>query len=194
MPFGVTNAPATFQELMNSILSKYLRNFVLVFFDDILVYSKTETEHRRHLRTVLQIIRLHSLKARLSKCSFGTSQVEYLGHIISGSCLATDPSKIKEILSWHTSTTIKQLRGFLGLTGYYRRFVAGYASIYNYKPLHDSLKKNAFQWGPTQDKAFQQLKLAMTTPPVLALPNFYIPFSPYAAWQTNCLLQQKPRS
>jgi hypothetical protein len=137
MPFGLTNAPATFQELMNSVFSAFLRRFVLVFFDDILIYSKDMSEHRKHLKLVLQLLRIHQLKAKSSKCSFATHSVDYLGHIISGDGVATDPSKISAILSWKTPTNITQLRGFLGLTGYYRRFVKQYATIC--KPLHEAL-------------------------------------------------------
>jgi hypothetical protein len=123
MLFGLSNAPATFQELMNSIFSPYLRKFVLVFFDDILVYSSSMSQHKHHLQLVLNALRNHELKAKLSKCSFGQSQVEYLGHIISSSGVATDPSKIQDIVHWDKPTTVKKLRGFLGLSGYYRRFI-----------------------------------------------------------------------
>jgi hypothetical protein len=109
MPFGLTSAPASFQELMNSVFSEFLRRFVLVFFDDILVYSKDIAQHRKHLKLVLQVLRAHQLKAKLSKCSFATPSVDYLGHIISGEGVATDPSKISAIISWKTPTTITQL-------------------------------------------------------------------------------------
>jgi N6-adenosine-specific RNA methylase IME4 len=175
MPFGLTNAPATFQQLMNNIFSAHLRKFVLVFFDDILIYSKSLAEHRHHLSQVLQILRLHQLKAKLSKCTFATASVDYPGHVLSGSGVATDPSKIEDITNWETPTTIKQLRQFLGLTGYYRRFIKGYASIC--RPLHDALKKNAFHWSDEQHKAFLTLKTVMSTPPVLALPNFTLAFT-----------------
>ena len=174
MPFGLTNAPATFQELMNSVFAPLLRRFVLVFFDDILVYSKDLAAHRKHLKVVLQILRAHQLKAKLTKCSFATSSVEYLGHVISGSGVATDPSKIATILSWKVPMNITQLRGFLGLAGYYRRFIEHYASIC--RPLHEALKKDSFIWGAEQQTAFDSLKIKMTTPPVLSLPNFQLPF------------------
>nr|XP_051191082.1 uncharacterized protein LOC127304433 [Lolium perenne] len=175
MPFGLCNAPATFQELMNTIFSKHLRKFVLVFFDDILVYSKTLAEHTSHLQIVLQILRQHNLKAKLSKCQFAQPQIEYLGHIISGEGVATDPAKIQDIIQWPTPTSIKQLRGFLGLTGYYRRFIPNYAQIC--RPLHADLKKNAYQWEAPQQAAFDKLKQVMSQPPLLALPNFSLPFT-----------------
>jgi hypothetical protein len=111
---------------------------------------------------------------KLSKCTFATDSVEYLGHVISGSGVATDPSKITDIISWKTPTNITQLRGFLGLTGYYRRFIKHYATIC--KPLHEALKKNSFQWETIEKEAFAQLKTTMTTPPVVSLPNFNLPF------------------
>jgi hypothetical protein len=137
MPFGLSNAPATFQELMNSIFSKYIRKFVLVFFDDILIYSSTREAHKKHLMIVLKTL-------QLKKCSFGQPQVEYLGHIISENGLATDPAKIADILNWKEPHNLKTLRGFLGLTGYYRRFIKNYATIC--QPLHQALKKEAFHW------------------------------------------------
>jgi hypothetical protein len=174
MPFGLTNAPATFQQLMNSIFSQYLRQFVLVFFDDILIYSKTEEEHCKHLTIVLELLRSNQLKAKMSKCIFFTPSVEYLGHVITASGVAMDPTKIQVIINWKTPTTVTQLRGFLGLTGYYKRFIKGYAVIC--KPLHAALKKNSFKWNQEQEKAFSELKRVMTSPPVLALPNFSVPF------------------
>jgi hypothetical protein len=175
MPFGLCNAPATFQELMNTIFSKFLRKFVLVFFDDILVYSKSIQEHQIHLQQVLTVFRTHSLKAKLSKCTFGQNQVEYLGHIISGQGVQTDPSKIQDLVNWQIPTTLRKLRGFLGLTGYYRRFIPKYATLC--QPLYSALKKNAFAWGPEQQIAFNKLKLVMSNPPLLSLPNFAKPFT-----------------
>jgi hypothetical protein len=174
MPFGLCNAPATFQQLMNTIFSPYIRKFVLVFFDDVLVYSKNKEEHLQHLQIVLQVFREHKLKAKLAKCNFEQPQVEYLGHIISGHGVATDPSKIQDIINWKIPQTVKQLRGFLGLAGYYRRFIPHYALIC--QPLHQALKKNSFFWEAEQQAAFDRLKQVMSQPPLLALPNFTLPF------------------
>jgi len=174
MPFGLTNAPTTFQTLMNNVLAQFLRKFALVFFDDILIYSKSLSEHVIHLRSVLEVLRANKLFAKLSKCTFAQSEIEYLGHVINQDGVATDPAKISAIQAWPTPKTVTELRSFLGLTGYYRRFIQSYGVIC--RPLVDALKKNSFIWSASQDLAFTQLKQIMSSPPVLALPDFSQPF------------------
>ena len=120
MPFGLTNAPTTFQCVMNEVLKPFLRKFVLVFLDDILIYSPSMELHLHHLEQVLQTLRKHHLHLKQSKCTFAQDSLEYQGHIISATGVSTDPSKISDMLKWPTPTTMTELRGFLGLTGYYR--------------------------------------------------------------------------
>ncbi|CAJ2667675.1 unnamed protein product [Trifolium pratense] len=174
MPFGLMNAPATFQATMNDLFRPYLRKFVLVFFDDILVYSKTMSEHLLHLEQVLAVLLENCFVANQKKCKFGGQHVDYLGHIISGKGVAVDPDKVKCVSEWPVPKNVKGVRGFLGLTGYYRKFIKDYGKIA--KPLTELTKKDNFNWGPEAANAFIKLKLIMTTTPVLALPNFELPF------------------
>jgi hypothetical protein len=138
MTFGLTNAPATFQSLMNDVLHAFIHMFILVFFDDILIYSSTWAKHLQHVKIVFDQIRRHKLFVKQSKCIFGSTTVSYLGHIISSDGVAMDPDKVTAVDSWPTLKTLWALRGFLGLTGYYRKFIARYGDIA--RPLTALLK------------------------------------------------------
>ena len=159
---------------MNEVLAPFLRKFVMVFLDDILVYSPSLPTHISHLKQVLDRLRAHQLYLKISKCSFAQLQLDYLGHIISGAGVSTDPTKIAAMVSWPVPKSVTELRGFLGLTGYYRRFVKHYGLIA--KPLTQLLRKKQFCWSDDAQHAFERLKQAMVTTPVLALPNFKEPF------------------
>jgi hypothetical protein len=170
MPFGLCNVPATFQCVMNVVLEPCLRKSVLVFMDDILVYSPSMEDHVTHLTEVLHLLRQAQLFVKLSKCSFTCDSLEYLGHIISSDGVATDPKKTQAMVDWPLPTYVTELRGFLGLTGYYRKFVRNYGVIA--KPLTNLVKKKAFEWSQAATEAFHALKQAMVSTPVLRLPDF----------------------
>lgn len=153
MPFGLTNAPSTFQAVMNDLFRPHLCRFILVFFDDILIYSPTIEQHLQHLLITPKLLRDNHFFANASKCSFGKSNMSFLGHGVSARGIEVDQDKIRAVQDWPVPTNVKELHGFLGLTGYYRRFVQHYGAIA--KPLTNLTKKNAFQWSSVVDQAFQ---------------------------------------
>ena len=129
MPFGLTNAPTIFMNLMNRVFKKYLDCFIIIFFDDILIYSPSLEEHEIHLRLVLQRLREKQLYAKLSKCDFWQRKMGFLGHVVSGEGISVDPKKIKIVVDLSRPTIVIGIRSFLGLTGYYRRFIKGFARL-----------------------------------------------------------------
>ena len=170
MPFGLTNAPATFQRAMNNILRPYLDKFCMVYLDDILIYSRTEVEHKKHVKKILRALDNAKMILNLGKCHFAQDSIRFLGHIISGDGIKPDPDKITKILQWPTPRNITQLRGFLAIASYYRRFIKGFSTIAS--TLSDltrgSPKKNtSIEWSPKHQIAFDDLKKALTTYPVL---------------------------
>jgi hypothetical protein len=167
MSFGLINAPAYFMYLMNSVFMSELDKFVVVFIDDILIYSKNEEEYEQHLRIILQRLRDHQLYAKFSKCAFWLKEVLFLGHVISAEGIAVDPNKIQEVLNWKSPRSVTQIRSFLGLAGYYRRFIPNFSKIA--KPMTKLLEKEAkFKWSLQCEEVFLTLKQLFTTAPVLA--------------------------
>jgi hypothetical protein len=175
MSFRLKYAPAHFTYLMNSIFMPELDKFVVVFIDDILIYSKNEEEHAKHLWIVLTRLRENQLYAKFSKCAFWLEEIQFLGHILSAKGIAVDPSKVKDILEWKLPTTVHQVQSFLGLAGYYRRFIPDFSKIV--KPITGLLKNGTkFDWSSKCNEAFEQLKVLLTTTPMLAQPDIEKPF------------------
>jgi hypothetical protein len=195
MSFGLTNAPAHFTYLMNSVFMPELDKFVVVFIDDILIYSKNEEEHAQHLRIVLTRLREHQLYAKFSKCAFWLEEIQFLGHVLSARGIAVDPSKVKDILEWKPPTTIHQVRSFLGLAGYYHRFIPDFSKLV--KPITSLLKNDTkFNWSSKCNEAFEELKVLLTTAPVLAQPDINKPFDVYcdaSGSGLGCVLMQEGR-
>jgi hypothetical protein len=195
MSFGLTNAPAYFMYMMNQVFMEYLDKFVVVFIDDILVFSKTEEEHAEHLRLVLQKLREHKLYAKRSKCEFWLKEVSFLGHVVSNGGISVDPGKVKDVLDWNPPTDVSEIRSFLGLAGYYRRFIEGFSKLA--KPMTALLEKNAkFVWSDKCQASFEQLKEKLTTAPVLILPDLSKRFSIYcdaSRLGLGCVLMQEGR-
>ncbi|KAA0063393.1 pol protein [Cucumis melo var. makuwa] len=193
MSFGLTNAPAVFMDLMNIMFREFLDTFVIVFIYDILIYSKTEAEHEEHLRMVLQTLRDNKLYAKFSKCEFWLKQVSFLGHVVSKAGVSVDPAKIEAVTSWTRPSTVSEVRSFLGLAGYYRRFVENFSRIAT--PLTQLTRKGApFVWSKTCEDSFQNLKQKLVTAPVLTVPDgsgSFMIYSDASKKGLGCVLMQQ---
>jgi hypothetical protein len=193
MSFGLTNAPAYFMYLMNKVFMEYLDKFVVVFIDDILVFSRNVEEHEEHLRLVLQKLREHQLYAKFSKCDFWLKEVSFLGYIITDGGIDVDPSKVQDVLNWNQPKNVPEIRSFLGLAGYYRRFIEGFSKIV--KLLTSLLEKGKeFKWDDKCQACFEELKKKLTTAPVLIMPDIHKGFDVYcdASRQgLGCVLMQE---
>nr|GEX70071.1 putative reverse transcriptase domain, ribonuclease H-like domain protein [Tanacetum cinerariifolium] len=170
MPFGLTNAPTVFMDLMNRVCKPYHDKFVIVFIDNILIYSKSKEEHSEHLKIILDVLKKEKLYVKFSKCDFWLESVQFLGHVINSEGVHVDPAKIKAIKNWLASTSPTEVRQFMGLASYYKRFIKGFSLIA--KPLTKLTQKNKkFEWVADEDEAFQKLKQDLCTAPILALPK-----------------------
>ncbi|KAL5580072.1 hypothetical protein UlMin_012514, partial [Ulmus minor] len=178
MPFGLTNAPAAFMDLMNRVFRAYLDKFVIVFIDDILIYSRSREEHAEQLRTVLSTLSEHRLYAKFSKCEFWLDRVQFLGHVVSRDGISVDPAKIDAVSKWPVPTNVTEIRSFLGLAGYYRRFVEGFSTLA--APLTALTKKDRrYEWTDKCERSFQELKKRLTSAPILVLPTDVTDFTVY---------------
>ncbi|KAL4339993.1 hypothetical protein GQ457_08G031450 [Hibiscus cannabinus] len=195
MPFGLTNAPAAFMDLMNRVFHEYLDRFVVVFIDDILVYSRTEEDHDRHLRLVLQTLLENQLYAKLSKCEFWIREVVFLGHVVSSEGIRVDPKKVEAIVNWKQPTSVIEIRSFLGLAGYYWRFVSGFSKVAS--PLTKLLQKGVkYEWSDARQQAFEKLKEALINAPVLTQPvsgKEFVVYSDASYVGLGCVLMQEGR-
>ncbi|KAJ0854279.1 putative nucleotidyltransferase, Ribonuclease H [Helianthus annuus] len=193
MPFGLTNAPAAFMDLMNRVCKPYLDKFVIVFIDDILIYSKNQADHEKHLRCILKLLHHEKLYAKFSKCEFWLREVQFLGHVVSERGIQVDPAKVEAVMNWQEPKTPTEIRSFLGLAGYYRRFIENFSRID--APLTSLTKKKVkFVWGPKQQESFNILKQKLSNALVLTLPEGTEEFVVYCdASHTGmgCVLMQK---
>ncbi|GJR49408.1 putative reverse transcriptase domain-containing protein [Tanacetum coccineum] len=168
MPFGLTNTPAVFMDLMNRVCKPYLDRFVIVFIDDILIYSKSIKEHEGHLKLILNLLKKEELYAKFSKCEFWLSKVQLLGHVIDSEGIHVDPAKIEAIKDWASPKTPTEIRQFLGLAGYYRRFIEGFSKIA--RPMTKLTQKSVkFEWGEKAEAEFQLLKQKLCSAPILVV-------------------------
>nr|CAE02083.2 OSJNBa0074B10.11 [Oryza sativa Japonica Group] len=195
MSFGLTNAPAFFMNLMNKVFMEFLDKFVVVFIDDILIYSKSKEEHDQHLRLVLEKLKEHQLYAKISKCDFWLTEVKFLGRVITSQGVAVDPSNVESVTKWTPPKTVSQIQSFLGLAGYYRRFIENFSRIA--RPMTQLLKKDEkFKWTAECDKSFEELKKILVSAPVLILPDQMKDFQVYCDASRHglgCVLMQEGR-
>ena len=176
MPFGFHGAPATFQRMMDRVIDG-LDDFAAAYLDDLVVFSSSWTEHRSHVKMVMERLQAAGLTAKPTKCQFGMAKCVYLGHVVGSGQVSPEPTKIEAVESFPTPQTKKEVRRFLGLTGYYRKFIPDYAKVA--LPLTDLTKKNTpnwVKWSAEADQAFHKLKLSLCSSPVLASPDFSHPF------------------
>jgi hypothetical protein len=192
MSFGLPNSQAYLMYLMNKVFMEYLDKFVVVFIDDILVFSRNEEEHEEHLRLVLQKLQEHQLYAKFSKCDFWLREASFLGHIITDGGIAMDLRKIQDVLNWNPPKNVLEIRSFLGLAGYYRRFIEGFSKIV--KPLTSLLEKGKeFKWDDKCQACFKELEKKLTTAPVLIMPDIHKGFDVYydvSQQGLGCVLMQ----
>ena len=190
MPFGLTNAPAYIMDLMNILFSPYLDQFVIIFIDDILVYSKNAADHEVHLRKVLEVLREQKLYAKYAKCKFWESTVHFLGHVISTGGITVDPEKVTPVREWKRPKDVNQIRSFLGLAGYYRRFIKNFSILA--APMTRLTKKDVkFAWSAECEQAFEALKERLTTAPVLVISTpgvKYVVYTDACGTGIGCLL------
>jgi hypothetical protein len=178
MSFGLLNAPAYFMNLMNKVFMEYLDRFVVVFIDDILIYSKNDSDHEEHLRTVLQKLRDNKLYAKFTTCEFWLDEIPFLGHIISKGGISVDPTKVTTIVGWKIPSSVSMVRSFLGLAGYYRPFIEGFSKIP--KPMTSLLEKEKeFKWTWECQESFNQLRFKLMVALVLIMPDLQKSFDIY---------------
>ena len=195
MPFGLTNAPAAFMDMMNSIYSPYSDHFVVVFVDDILIYSKGRFEHEQHLQLALQVLRDNQLYAKMEKCDFWLQEIQFLGHMVSKEVISVDPAKVEVVMRWERPKSVFEIHSFLGLAGYYLRFIENFSRIAC--PMTRLTRKGvSFDWNDKCEESLQELKKRLTTTLVLITPvsgEKYSVFCDASRVGLGCVLMQKGR-
>ena len=195
MPFGLTNVLAAFMDLMRRVFQPYLDQFVVVFVDEILIYSQSEWENEDHLRIVLLLLRDHQLYAKFSKCEFWLTEVRFLGHMVSASGVSVDPEKVEVVMSWERSKSVFEICSFLGLAGYYKRFIEDLSRLA--APMTRLTQKEVkFYWDNRYEEAFQELKRRLTTAPILIVPDRgqgYTVYCDASRAGLGCVLMQSGR-